>query len=123
MVIWVQENLSSLSHDFSQFFLLVNCGLSFGPLVFKHFSALLLLNFRAKVHSTRMHSHNSEVWGWKYGYRGTFSLLLMISLNFFFWLTVSQSFKLMYFFAFSCISAYFDFSFHKAPLAFICYIL
>ena len=38
-------------------------------------------------------SHNSEHWGWKYGYRGTFSVFLTTSLNFLLSMTVGQSFK------------------------------
>ena len=65
-----------------------------------------------------MHSHNSKTWGWKYGYKRTFSLFLTIFLNFFFWLTVSQSFGLMYFF---CIFLYFSlfwFLFSQSTISF-----
>ena len=77
---------------------LLNVDQTFKPVVFMYFSALLLLNFKAKTHSTRMHSHNSEAWRWKYGYRRTFPLFLMTSLNFLFWLTMGQNIRSMYFF-------------------------
>ena len=59
-------------------------------------------NFRAKAHSTSQQSHNSEVWGWKYGYRRIFPLFLTSSLNFPFSVTVGRSFKLVMFLCFFC---------------------
>ena len=50
-------------------------------------------NFKAKAHSASQQSHNSKVWGWKYGYRGTFPLFLTTSLNFLFSVTVDRNFR------------------------------
>ena len=52
-------------------------------------------NFRTKVYSDSQQSHNSEAWGWKYGYRGTYPIFLTTSLNFLFSLTVGRSFRLV----------------------------
>ena len=83
------------------------------------------LNFGAKAYLANQQSHNSEAWGWKYGYRGTFPLFLTTSLNFLFWVTVGQSFRpVMFFYTFSTfLLLAFWFSLVKAPLAFVLYIV
>ena len=53
----------------------------------------IYLKLQSKTHSTSQQSHNSEGWGWKYGYKGTFPLFLTTSLNFLFSLIVGQSFR------------------------------
>ena len=82
-------------------------------------------NFRGKAHSTRRHSHNSKAYRWKYGYKGTFPLFLITSLNFLFLLIVSWNFRPVLFLRISLKFSFwhFDFSFVKAPLAFVCYTL
>ena len=55
----------------------------------------IYLKLQSKSHSTSQQSHNSEGWGWKYGYKGTFPLFLTTSFNSLFSVTVGRNFDLL----------------------------